>query len=66
MLKANDKNTFAEVTGPNGGDADAAVCKAPTDADPSNGTSDRATSITMMAKRALGRWDRRSLLDGGL
>jgi hypothetical protein len=59
MLLANDKRKFAEVTGPNGGDSDGSVCAAPADAEPDKGTSDYATSLTMMAKRALGRFDRR-------
>ncbi|EPE24378.1 hypothetical protein GLAREA_08230 [Glarea lozoyensis ATCC 20868] len=59
MLLANDKREFAAVTGPNGGDADAAVCKTAKDKEPTKGTSDYLTSVKMMGKRALGRFDRR-------
>ncbi|CAG8952155.1 hypothetical protein HYFRA_00000894 [Hymenoscyphus fraxineus] len=58
MLKANSKRDFQEVVGPKGGDSPNAICPGK-DADPSNGTSDYATSLKMMAKRALGRYDRR-------
>jgi hypothetical protein len=59
MLLANSKTEFAEVTGPNGGDADSAVCSNPQDADPDNGASDYATSLKMMGKRSIGRSERR-------
>jgi hypothetical protein len=59
MLLANDKREFAAVTGPNGGDSDGAVCKTAKDREPTKGTSDYLTSVKMMGKRALGRFDRR-------
>jgi hypothetical protein len=59
MLQATSKTEFAEVTGPLGGDADGAVCQNPVDADPDNGTDDYETSLVMMQKRTVGRYDRR-------
>jgi len=59
MLNATSKTEFAEVTGPLGGDSDDAVFLDPVDADPDHGTDDYETSLTMMQKRAVGRYNRR-------
>ncbi|KAE9369702.1 hypothetical protein N431DRAFT_547110 [Stipitochalara longipes BDJ] len=59
MLNATSKTEFSEVTGPLGGDSDGAVCQNPVDADPDHGTDDYKTSLPMMQKRAIGRYDRR-------
>jgi len=59
MLNATSKTEFAEVTGPLCGDTDDAVCQNHVDADPDHGTDDYEMSLTMMQKRALGRYDRR-------
>ena len=59
MLNARSKTEFAEVMGPLRGDADGAACQNPVDADPDHGTDDYETSVTMMQKRAVARYDHR-------
>ncbi|TVY69019.1 hypothetical protein LSUE1_G004800 [Lachnellula suecica] len=59
MLNATAKRDFQEVTGTLGGDSESAVCQDPADAEPVKETNDYKTSLTMMAKQALGRFDRR-------